>query len=170
MSTNRPKIKVPLERIDIILELIVLALVLLTWGYVITSYSQLPEIIPSHFNAKGEVDGYSGKNSIWFLAILTTVLAAGMHVLTKFPQIHNYTETITEDNALFYYRKSARMLRFVNIFTTLVFVYVVYSVIESAKGKEIAMQSSFIYIIIMFSVIMPIFLLLYMSRKKNNKV
>lgn len=39
-------------------------------------YGTLPEEIPSHYNALGEVDDYSGKSMIWFLPIIGLVLGA----------------------------------------------------------------------------------------------
>jgi uncharacterized membrane protein len=168
MKTNRPKIQVPVESIDLILDLVVLAILLCMWAYVFVSYTSLPEIIPSHFNAHGEVDGHSSKSSIWLLMTISTIIAVGMYVLTKFPHVHNYLVEITEENAAHNYKKSCRLLRFVNLFTILIMLYVLYSVIEKAVGNELFLGSSFIYIVIIFSVIMPIILYIYMSKKNKD--
>lgn len=168
MKTNRPKIKVPVEGIDLIIDLIVLAILLVMWGYVFISYAELPEIIPSHFNAQGEVDAYSGRNSIWVLMLVSTVVAVGMYVLTKYPHIHNYMEEITEENAPRNYKMSCRLLRFVNLFTILIMLYVVYSVIEKSAGNDIILESSFMYIVITFSIVMPLILYVYMLKKKKG--
>ncbi len=168
MKTNRPKIQVPVEGIDLIIDLIVLAILLAMWGYVIVSYAELPDIIPSHFNAQGEVDAYSGRNSIWVLMLVSTVVAVGMYVLTKYPHIHNYMEEITEENAPRNYKMSCRLLRFVNLFTILIMLYVVYSVIEKSAGNDIILESSFMYIVIAFSIVMPLILYVYMLKKKKD--
>jgi uncharacterized membrane protein len=168
MKKNRPKIKVPVESIDLIIDLIILALLLLMWSYVLVSYTSLPETIPSHFNAQGEVDGYSSRSSIWLLMVISTIMAVGMYVLTKYPHIHNYLVEITEENAARNYKMSCRLLRFVNLFTTLIMLYIVYSIIEKAAGNDIFLESSFMYIIIIFSVIMPLILFIYMSKNKKD--
>ncbi|WP_053002628.1 DUF1648 domain-containing protein [Kordia jejudonensis] len=168
MKNDRPKIQVPLEGIDLIMDLTVLAILLFIWGYVLTSYASLPETIPSHFNIQGEADGYSGKSSLWFLLMTTTVLAVGMYVLTKFPHIHNYMEEITEENALRNYKMSCRLVRFVNLFTIIVMLYVVYSIIEKSEGNGIILESSFMYIVIAFSVLLPIILYLLSLKKKKD--
>ncbi len=74
MKTGRPKIKVPIEGLDIVLDLISVTLLILLITYAVISYSELPDTIPSHFNAKGEVDGYSEKSMIWSLPAISTVL------------------------------------------------------------------------------------------------
>ena len=168
MKINRPKIQVPVEGIDLIIELIVLAILLFMWGYVFVSYSELPDRVPTHFNVSGEVDSYGGRSSIWVLMIISTVVAVGMYVLTKYPHIHNYMEEITEENALRNYKMSCRLLRFVNLFTILIMLYVVYSVIEKSAGNDIILESSFIYIILAFSVVMPLTLYIYTLKKKKD--
>ncbi len=168
MNKNRPKIQVPVEGIDLIIDLTVLAILLFIWGYVITYYSELPDKIPMHFNMSGEVDKYGGRSSIWVLLAITTVVAVGMYVLTKYPHIHNYMEEITEENAVRNYKMSCRLLRFVNLFTILIMLYVVYSVIEKSAGNDIILESSFMYIVIAFSIVMPLILYVYMLKKKKG--
>lgn len=168
MQKNKPKIKIPVEGIDLIIDLIVLVMLLFLWGYVLVSYTSLPETIPSHFNIQGEVDGYSGRNSIWVLMTITTIMAVGMYVLTKYPHIHNHLEEITEENAARNYKMSCRLLRFVNLFTILIMSGIVYSIIEKTAGNELVLKSSVIYIIIIFSVIMPLILYIYTLKKKKN--
>ena len=70
MESNRPRVKVPLESIDIILELLSITCILLMWIYLIVEYPKLPDTIASHFNAKGEADGYSNKVYLWFVPLI----------------------------------------------------------------------------------------------------
>jgi len=167
MYGNRPRIKVALEPIDKIIEATTAAILVALWIYVIISYASLPEIMPTHFNHKGEVDGTGSKDLIWFLMGITTVITAGIHLLTKFPHIHNYMVNITEDNAEHNYRLSSRMLRYVNLLTLLLLAYVCYSMIQKAFGDDFFMESAITYFIIAYSVIMPIVLIVFML--KNQK-
>ena len=89
-------------------------------------------------------------------------------LMTKYPHIHNYMEEITEENALRNYKMSCRLLRFVNLFTTLIMVYIVYSIFAKVAGNEIILESSFMYIVIAFSVVMPLILYAYMLKKKKQ--
>jgi uncharacterized membrane protein len=61
-------------------------------------YQDLPDIIPSHFNIKGEVDGYGDKSTI----IIPLMIHIGITLLLSWignhPEKHNYSVTITEEN------------------------------------------------------------------------
>ena len=90
MNTGRPKIKVPLEGLDIVLDIISATILILLIAYAIISYTELPDSIPSHFNAKGEVDGYSEKITIWLLPAIGVVLFFGLYTINRYPHLHNY--------------------------------------------------------------------------------
>lgn len=167
MYSNRPRAKVALEPIDTILEATTAAILIAVWIYVIVSYATLPENIPTHVNFKGEVDGIGNKVSIWIFLGITTVITIGLHILTKFPHIHNYMVNITEDNAEHNYRLSSRMLRYVNLLTLLLMAYMCYAMIQKALGESLFMQAGTTYIIIAYAVVMPIVLIVFML--KNQK-
>ncbi len=167
MYANRPKIKVQLEPIDTILEATTAAILIALWIYVIITYSSLPETMPTHINYKGEVDGTGNKMLLWVLVGITTIITVGMYVLTRFPHIHNYMVNITEENAAHNYQLSSRMLRYVNLLTLLLLAYVCYAMIQKSFGDNFFMQSAMTYLIIAYSVVMPIVLIVFMM--KNQK-
>ena len=167
MKTGRPKIKVPVESLDIILDILSATILILLIVFAIMSYSDLPETIPSHFNANGEVDGYSNKSLLWLLPGLGLILFIGLYILNKFPHTHNYMVNITEENALKNYRLSTRVVRFTNLFIMLIFGLITYSIIESAKGNNSNMDGWILPLVIGISIILPITILIY--QKKINK-
>ena len=167
MKTDRPKIKVPLEGLDIVLDILSATLLILLIAYAVISYSELPDVIPSHFNAKGEVDGYSEKIMLWLLPALGVVLFFGLYIINKFPHIHNYMVNITEDNALKNYRLSTRIVRFTNLFIMFIFGLIYYSIVESAKSNNSNLDRWILPLVIGMSIILPIAILVY--QKKINK-
>lgn len=167
MKTGRPKIEVPLETIDIIIDVVSATILLGMFIYTAMSYSDLPDIIPSHFNAEGAVDGHSEKYVLWFLPILGLLLFAGMFILNKYPHIHNYMVNITKDNALKNYRFSTRIVRFTNLFVMFIFAVIIYKMVQSAHNKTVALESWFLPFIIISSVIIPVLIFIY--QKKINK-
>ena len=167
MSNDRPRIKVPLEGFDIILELVSIAIILIMWIYLIIEYPSLPETIASHFNAKGEADGYSNKVYLWFLPIISMALYIGLFVLNKYPQIHNYMVNITEENALKNYRFSTRIVRVTNTLTVIMFAYIIYYIVQNAKNNDIQFSSWFVPVVIGASLLLPVVIFLY--YKKINK-
>lgn len=164
MKTGRPKIKVPIEGLDLVLDILSVTLLILIIVYAIISYSELPDTIPSHFNANGEVDGYSDKSMIWLLPGLGIILFFGMYTLNRFPHLHNYMVNITEENALKNYRLSTRIIRFTNLFIMIIFGIVLYSIVESAKNNNSDMGNWILPFIIGFSLLIPIVIFVYQKR------
>lgn len=166
--SNRPKIKVPFEPIDIVAEVISMTILVLMTIYTIIEYKNLPESIPTHFNAKGVADDFSDKSMIWGLPILGVVMYVGLFIINKFPHIHNYMVNITEENALKNYRFSTRIVRGVNLFTAALFAYIQYSIIATAKGESVTLDSWFLPTILGLTILLPAFILIY--QRKINKI
>lgn len=167
MKTNRLKIDVPLEPLDLIIDLTSIMIYALMIIYTVINYSDLAETIPTHFNASGEADGFGDKTSVWILPVIGIVTYSFLFVLNKYPHAHNYMVNITEDNAFKNYRLSARLVRFTNLFLAILFALIHYVSIEKGKGNAIELGSWFTPIIIGVSIISPLFIIVY--QQKINK-
>ena len=168
MNTKRPKLKVPFQNIDIVIELASITILLLMWMHLIMDYSNLPEIIPSHFNAKGQPDDFNNKTFLWFLPLLSTVMYVGLFVLNRFPHLHNYMVNITEDNAMTQYRFSTRILRVVNFLCVLMFAYINYHIIVGAKNNASELGLGFTITVVSVSIVLPIFIFVYQQKLKKQ--
>lgn len=140
---GNPKIKIPLQPIDWVLNLVCLlglmALFVLPWYY----YHQLPEVIPSHFGISGDPDGYSGKKSIWTFPVLGIVTYLSMSFAVRFPNRFNYLQKITEKNAYRQYALATRMIRVLNTLTILIFLYFVHKSIQIGLGNDTGIGTLF---------------------------
>ena len=74
MSSNLPKLKIKLTKYQ--QRLITLGWLIIAMNFIIVgiSYTNLPDIIPAHFNYKGEVDGFGTKSTIWTFPILSSII------------------------------------------------------------------------------------------------
>jgi uncharacterized membrane protein len=95
---------------------------------VIISYQGLPEIIPSHFNIKGEVDGYGDKSTIIIPLIIHVGITLLLFWIGNHPEKHNYSVTITEENKSTQYALSSRLIRNLNIIIGMIFTTISYSI------------------------------------------
>ena len=141
---SRPKIKLKLNTPDKIIELVGWIAVIGIWLLTLFNYSDLPEIIPVHYNAAGEVDGYGHKGTILALPLIATILFIGLTVLNKFPHLFNYPFAITEKNALQQYTSATRMLRFLKLTIVLIFGLIVFKTIRNANGNADGLGSWFL--------------------------
>lgn len=73
--------------------------------YVAVQYAQLPAEIPSHYNFYGEIDGYSGRATLWVMPIIGVVCDATMLATSFFPQTWNVGTSVTVFNRAQVYRR-----------------------------------------------------------------
>ena len=122
---TRPKINVSLSPLDKILESTGKLLIIIIWGLTLFVFFKLPTIIPTHFNAAGQPDGYGNKLTILVLPIIATLLYFGLTKLNQHPHTFNYINSITEDNAEQQYTIMTRMLRILKIALLIIFSYII---------------------------------------------
>jgi len=95
---DRPKLKIELESIDKVIEVIGIIGLILLIGLPIIYFSELPETIPRHFGFNGQPDGFSGRGIIWTLPIIGVIMYVGMFWLNKYPHTFNYPQQISNKN------------------------------------------------------------------------
>lgn len=132
---ERPKIKLKLSKVDKIFEIAGWLSIISLWGLTITNYANLPETIPTHYNGAGQANGFGGKETIWTLPLIATILFVGLTILNKFPHILNYPTNITLDNALRQYTNATRVIRYLKLIILVIFGLIVFKTIENANGK-----------------------------------
>jgi uncharacterized membrane protein len=131
--SDRPKLKIELTTFDKIMEILGWIFIIAIWSMTIISYNKLPDVIPTHFNLKGEVDGYGEKWMILLLASITTILFLVMSYLNKFPHRFNYLTVITKDNALRQYTIATRVIRFLKLLMVAIFLLTTYQTIKQSN-------------------------------------
>jgi uncharacterized membrane protein len=102
---------------------------------VIISYQGLPDIIPSHFNMKGEVDGYGDKSTIIIPLMLHIGITLLLFWVGNHPEKHNYSITITEENKAAQYALSSRLTRNLNVIIGMIFTTISYSIAHPTFPK-----------------------------------
>lgn len=164
ISTNRPKIDVPKEPIDLIIDLSSATILILIIVYTLIVYPELRETIPIHFDGSGQADGFGNKSTLWLLPGIAIVLFLGLFILNRYPHLHNYMVNITPENALKNYTFSTRVLRIVNLLCAILFAFIQYKMIAGAQEKAAELGSWFLPIVIGTSVLLPIILIYYQNK------
>lgn len=134
--SERPRIRVEPSPTDRTVEFICGALLAALWIGTWVAYNRLPEIIPQHFNGRGQPDDYGSRSFLFVLPALATVLYAGLTVLNRYPHIFNYLVPITEGNALHQYTLATRMIRWLKLVILLIFSLVVWEVYRQGSGSR----------------------------------
>jgi uncharacterized membrane protein len=159
-----PNIKIPITSTGKIMEAIGLLILIAFWVYTLAYYSQLPDIIPTHFSTGGKVDGYGNKWMIITLPIIGTMLYLGLTFIARYPHKMNYMVTITEANAVKQYSIVAKMFRVMKIAILLVFFLIAFETVQVALGLPNVLGKWFL-LIIFAMVFIPVFFFLIISSK-----
>ena len=61
-------------RADTIMEYLCRIMLIGTLIYLIVCWNTIPDQIPTHYNAAGEIDDWGGKGMIWFTVIISWAL------------------------------------------------------------------------------------------------
>jgi uncharacterized membrane protein len=117
----RPKIKITPSPLDNKLELTSKIILVIIWTFALYTFWISPAIIPSHFNASGQVDDYGNKLTILILPTLGTLFYFGLTTLNKYPHTFNYMTKITANNAEKQYAIATRFLRFLKLAILVIF-------------------------------------------------
>ncbi len=132
-KSDRPRLKPEFWPADWLLEGLALIGLLFFIGYFIYHFPKLPQIIPSHFNAAGEVDAYSSKSSLWLLAGMTVFIYGLLTFISFIPDKFNFLVKITVQNANVQYSMAVRLIRYLKLIIVLLFTYIFYSTIRAAS-------------------------------------
>ena len=163
---KRPVINIELTALDKFLEAISLILLIALWAYTLTNFSDLPDSIPTHYNAMGEVDNTGSKWSIFVLAGVATFLYAMLTVLNRFPHYFNYLAEITEENTYDHYKLSTRLMRVIKLFLLLLFGAITFETIHIAKGFSSIFGFWFMPLTFLFMFV-PIIVYFFKANKIN---
>lgn len=167
-SMKRPVIAIDLDKWDIWMETTVWTFLILLWIYPLQLYASLPEQIPTHFGFNGNADDYGHKQSILLLPIIATVINIGMSVLSHYPELFNYPNKITPENAEQQYRFATRIIRFSRIIVSCVFFLIVYRIIAGTQSGENTLGTSFMPCILGLGMI-PALLTVVMWWRGQNR-
>ncbi|PLX01770.1 MAG: hypothetical protein C0595_13490 [Marinilabiliales bacterium] len=164
---SKPKLKIPTERFDVVLDVVLLAFVLAVVIVPMYYLNLLPDKIPLHFNMKGNVDNYGNKYTIFMVSGISVVLAVSLWWIRRFPHLMNFPVQINEANARLQYLLAIRLLNVINILTTSIFLIIILLITNTALGYETNIYNVLLYINI---AMMFVSMLIYFIRAgKLNK-
>ncbi|TYP73672.1 DUF1648 domain-containing protein [Aquimarina intermedia] len=133
-QTARPKIQISLTNLDKSIEVVAAILLMIIWILPLSTYPDLPEIIPIHYNGLGKADEFGHKGNIFLGPSLALICYIGIMLLVRKPHIFNYPKTITNENALKNYTLATRLIRVVKLTIVVVFTLVVLTTLQKATG------------------------------------
>ncbi|WP_297427269.1 DUF1648 domain-containing protein [Clostridium sp.] len=134
--SKRPNIKLPLSKMD--KALIIAATVPITFIiiYLKMVWSNIPEIIPTHFGFSGVPDAYGNKTSLFIIIGICISLHIILALLSKVPKCYNYPVSITEENAKDLYKVGRQLILLIDLEVSFMLSILTWQNIQTAMGNR----------------------------------
>ena len=104
--------------------------VLLIGGYAVflaACWSNIPETVPTHFNALGKADAYGSKGSLIAEAVIMAALFLLLAVVERFPSVWNFPVKVTAENKARLYVIGFTMIGAMKVLMVCMFINVGFS-------------------------------------------
>lgn len=137
-------------KISSILLIVNILLLIVIWVFTGMKYAELPNIIPTHFDFHGNVDGESGKGTIWILPSIATFISFLFFGVSRNPNSPwlNVPKSFRNKETLEMYMFSLQLP------VMILFLDIIVESIRVAEGKQTELSSAVFYIVgLMFAVI-----------------
>ncbi|MFD2630007.1 DUF1648 domain-containing protein [Oceanobacillus kapialis] len=131
---KRPKLKIPKTKTEWIADVIGYTAYVGSIVFFIYSWGMLPDEVPAHYNAMGEVDRWGSKFELLILPIVGALVGGMCQVFERFPESHNYPERLNEENAAAFYRNSRNMINQIKNVCFIIFAFILVESITIAQG------------------------------------
>lgn len=166
---QRPKIKLELSPAARLTDMISNVMMLTLIAFTAYAYYTLPDIIPSHFDATGRIDAYSGKGFIWLVPGIGSFTFLLFAFLSRYPHTFNYTVKITEENAEFQYTMAVQLMRRLKLTMVLMFWMITLMIFLAVKNVMPRGPGVALTIVTVVLPIIPIIMyFVQMSRHKKQ--
>ena len=144
------------------MEYICRILLIGTLIYLIVRWNVIPDQIPIHYNAAGDIDGWGGKGMVWLLVVISWGLYLGITFVGRFPELWNTGVKITKKNKekvyrLIKYLIGTSKLILISVFTLLI--------VFSTLAKPLPLWFAGIYLTILIADMAFWLVRIFMERK-----
>lgn len=146
-------------------EVLSVLTIIFLFGYLILNWSEIPDKIPSHYNALGEVDRWSSKGSILILPIIGGFLYLVITLLSFMPYAWNIPIKANENNYIKVYENTRSIICYTKLIMLSAFTYIT---ICTVKGINLGKWFTLIFLGLTFGVIIIFTLKIYKYRDKSK--
>lgn len=134
MQTEKPKMNIAKPGMAKVFDILIIALFAACLLYLFLQWNQLPEQIPAHFGANGEVDRFGSKFELLLLPAIAVAMWIGLWFLEKYPHVYNYIN-LKPENVETQYRYGVIFMNVVKNISTLLFIFIMWQMTDIALGQ-----------------------------------
>jgi uncharacterized membrane protein len=140
-------IRMKQKKYNIFVDIICLILLIGVMIYLLLTWRSIPDRIPGHYNAAGEINRMGGKGELFATPIIGLLMYIGMTVIERFPQVWNTGVTVTKDNKERVYQVIRNMMSTLKLIVVVIFTYLP---INSSHATPLPVWFTPAYVILLF--------------------
>ena len=163
-SWKRPKLKIPKTKGEWILDLIGYSFYISSIILLVIVWSKLPQEVPAHYNALGEVDRWGSKWELLILPMIGAFIAMMMQVFERYPEWHNYPKRFSESNASQFYLHSRKLINQMKNICLVIFAVILLESVSISLGWWAGSGVWFLPVLLL-AVFIPIGVGIYNQKK-----
>jgi len=134
-TTDRPAPRVPRSPINVVLDVVAFAGVVVCVVVVALSWDKLPDRIPQHYGFWGRPDVWGGRWILVFFCVVATGMYVLMSVAPRYPYQFRPLGWVTERNEARQHRIALSMLAWLKVEVVWMFALIVLTTVRVALGK-----------------------------------
>ena len=134
-TTDRPVARIPRSPINVVLDVVAFAGVVVCIVTVVGSWNALPEAIPQHFRLWGRSDAWCGRWILVFLCVVVAMMYVVMSVAHRFPYQFRPAGWVTERNKARQYRIAISLAAWLKAEIVWMLALIVWTTVRVALGK-----------------------------------
>lgn len=161
---DRPKVKITKTQSERIWDIIGYSFYLGSLILLVFVWKYLPQEVPAHYNALGEVERWGSKGELLILPGVGAFLAIFMQIFEKYPEVHNYPQRLNESNAEQFYLNSRKMLNIIKNICLILFALLLFESVSIAIGWDITFGIFFLPVTVL-GLVIPIVIGIIKQRK-----
>ena len=150
----------------LLLEVISLTSVLTAFAIVKAFWPELPDRVPSHFGISGTADAWSSKGTIWIVPFVLAGLYALVSLTQRFPRFINIPFDIDRSDPQVR-NDLALMMLWLKSMMSLIFLWIVWSTIETALGHTNGLGLAFLPLALGGTIGVTAFFLMKLRRYRS---
>ncbi len=148
----RPKINIAKTKGEWVLDIIGGGTFLAAIGYLLISWGSLPEQVPGHYNAAGEVNRWGTRYELLTLPIIGVFLWVTMFFVEKKPHMHNYPARLNENNAHAFYANSRKQMNMLKNACLFLFSCLIIQTVRIALGNAQSLGVWFLPLLLIITI------------------
>lgn len=156
------EIKIKRNALDVVEAIVSLLCLVGVVIFLLLMWSRIPDQIPAHYNAAGEVNRWGSKSELIVLPIVSWVLYGLITLMERYPQVWNTGVRVTEENRNRVYRILKNLIAVIKMLVLLVFAFLT---VNSALCWNLPIWFLGVFLLLVFGSVA--FFLVQLSKTAN---